>query len=71
MAAQNCTFNYVLFRNVVDNQIVMVHVDKCIVKNDNVTCTSDGKDFNGVLLTIGKFEKYSAAIIRLLIYDLF
>ncbi|CAF2073784.1 unnamed protein product [Rotaria magnacalcarata] len=31
----------------------MMHFDKCIIENDRVRCTCDGKVLNGVLLTVG------------------
>ncbi|CAF4220342.1 unnamed protein product [Rotaria magnacalcarata] len=45
--------NYVLLKNLIDNQIIMMHFDKCIIENDRVRCTCDGKVLNGVLLTVG------------------
>lgn len=56
MDKQSCVLNFVLFRNLMDNQIIMMHFDKCIIENDRVKCTCNGKVFNGVLLTVGKSE---------------
>lgn len=71
MSTHNCASNYVLFKNLIDNQILMVDLDKCIVENDHVRCMCDGKIFNGLLLTVGKFEICFDMIIELLTYKEF
>ncbi|CAF3273188.1 unnamed protein product [Rotaria sp. Silwood2] len=53
MTSRTSAFTHVLFKNIINNELMIASLEKCRIQDDNVTYTCGEKTFNGELITVG------------------
>ncbi|CAF3158816.1 unnamed protein product [Rotaria sp. Silwood2] len=53
MTARTSAFTHVLFKNIINNELMIASLEKCRIQDDNITYTCGEKTFNGELITVG------------------
>jgi hypothetical protein len=58
MTARTTAFTHVLFKNLMNNELMIAPFEKCNIEDDHVGYTCGTKVFDGELFTIGTFLRF-------------
>ncbi|CAF4959003.1 unnamed protein product [Rotaria sp. Silwood1] len=59
MTARTSAFTHVLFKNIINNELMIASLEKCHIQDDNVTYKCGEKTFNGEFITVGPKGLYN------------